>query len=268
MLGKLIKYELRATGRLMLVLFAAFAVVSAVVILGVAIDINELLPISEKHDVLRFFIFTVEGLIIGLYVILSVFTCSLMFFYGIKRFHDELLGHRGYVMHLLPVKTYMHIIAKVAVALFWNILGILLVACSWFFYISWIMDNTLTATLSVVVETVTQLDVYGWVQVVQYTVLALVGLISSYLQAYASMAIGYSNNKNRLLISVGVYFGSDFALGMITGMITAIISILIGTLWDESIHIIAGIGIVLQAAIVVAYYLIAKYFLERKLNLQ
>lgn len=93
MLGKLIKHEFRATGRLMAPLFGAM------LLLAVFVRVSDL--ILSAADVPVFFE-ALNSLLLIVYVLailsVTVFSTVLM----IKRFHQNFLTDEGYLMFTLP----------------------------------------------------------------------------------------------------------------------------------------------------------------------
>ncbi len=106
MLGKLLKYEWRATARVLLPLYGIFLVAS--LLLNIAI---------------RFSFSLISGLIglayFGVGVACVVMTLILL----IQRFDGNLLRGEGYLMFTLPVSVAKLILSKLIIALFWGIIG-------------------------------------------------------------------------------------------------------------------------------------------------
>ena len=98
MLGKLIKYEFKATGRILLPLYGALLVFAL---------INRLLFRSSLDETIN----NTFGTIGGIANILSVFAygCTMAavfvvtFFVIVQRFYKNILGDEGYLMNTLPV---------------------------------------------------------------------------------------------------------------------------------------------------------------------
>ena len=115
MLGKLIKYEFKATGRLLLPVYGALLLMGGVVNLG--------LTLQGKLPVLKF----AQGVLIFAYVALMVAAFALSFFVVISRFYKNLICDEGYLMFTLPVKAGTHLLAKTVVSTVWSV-GTCLVA--------------------------------------------------------------------------------------------------------------------------------------------
>lgn len=106
MLGKLLKYEIKATSRTFMPLYGALLLVAF---------INNLLSHSSFD-----LGFSITAMILtGLFVALGVMTLVVL----IQRFNVNLLGDEGYLMFTLPVKAHQLILSKLITTIFWSILS-------------------------------------------------------------------------------------------------------------------------------------------------
>ena len=96
MLGKLIKYEFKATYKLMTLIFILMITVSALFALSQK-------PWRIDEYAVNMFFGSAEILMIILFVVMNVVILSSMFFYSIVRFRKNVLGNEGYLTHTLPV---------------------------------------------------------------------------------------------------------------------------------------------------------------------
>lgn len=116
MLGKLVKYEFKATGRLILPLYAVligFAIITRMFTGG--IDSNRVNP--NFFSALPGLISMVGYFISMMAVVIGVFIITL------QRFYKNLIGDEGYLMHTLPIKTWQNILNKLLVAMAWLIIS-------------------------------------------------------------------------------------------------------------------------------------------------
>ena len=108
MLGKLMKYELKATGRVLLPLYGAILLVS---VLG-AFSLERM---SEFEMGALLFVLVYTGLCVALVVLTLVLI--------IQRFNRNLLKDEGYLMFTLPVSVHSLLFSKLFSALLWCVLG-------------------------------------------------------------------------------------------------------------------------------------------------
>ena len=109
MLGKLLKYELKSTSRIMGVLYLALLVVAAVVGFVARGTIWEATQGNAIAVVISGLIYTL--LVMALLIITIVMV--------LQRFYKNLLKEEGYLMHTLPVTPRQLILAKLLVAALW-----------------------------------------------------------------------------------------------------------------------------------------------------
>ena len=112
MLGKLIKYEFKATGRTFLPLYGAILLVA---LIQRFLGRNNKGVFEELNTLGNFTNLALVGLFIALVVITLIVT--------IQRFQKNLLSDEGYLMFTLPVKIRSLIITKMLVAVTWVILS-------------------------------------------------------------------------------------------------------------------------------------------------
>ena len=106
MLGKLLKYELKATSRVFVPLYIAILVVS--IVNGLSLNLE---------------IFNIQGLatIILMCLFISLFVITIVV--TIQRFNKNLLKDEGYLMFTLPVSSKHLVLSKYLTSLIWTFLS-------------------------------------------------------------------------------------------------------------------------------------------------
>ncbi len=269
MLSKLLKHEFRATGRVMLPVYALM-VISTILM-------NLFMFLTERFDshILEIFhgifIFTFVVSLIGAVVVTVVLMVS--------RFYKNYMTDEGYLMFTLPVTTPQLIWSKLIAALVWTLstgLVIFLViaatavlgARDWSFV-------TFREILNLFFPSLSQVN---WVpNLILTAVLALVALLSAYLMFYAAIAIGHSFSNHKGVLSVVFYILFTVAMQILT-VFTSIYSVDRSTPRVptsnsmapamEFIQTFLAGNIVLYLLVGAAFYLLTRYFLKRRLNLQ
>ena len=107
MLGKLLKHEFRATGRLMLPALGA--------VLALAVLANFSIRFIQVTD--NTFLTILFGLVIAAFVIGMVAAAVMTLVLMILRFYRTLLRDEGYLMHTLPVNVHELVWSKLIVSL-------------------------------------------------------------------------------------------------------------------------------------------------------
>lgn len=120
MLRKLLKYEFKATGRLIGVIY--LAVLAAAIVTGIIGRFSD----ATIDNPIAFMIF------VAIYAILIVALIVVTILMIIERFYKNMLTGEGYLMHTLPVPTWMHVGAKQSVPLCGKLLQSRFLYYHWF----------------------------------------------------------------------------------------------------------------------------------------
>ena len=220
MLGKLLKQEFRATGRIMLPVLGALLVLS---VLG-NFSIRMMDQNVTNNAVLRFlFVFLTIIFILGMFAAVMM-TLLLM----ITRFYRNLLKEEVYLMHTLPVSVHGLVWSKLIVSLVWFVVTGLVVTAI-LFLTGLIQSGTNLAELMLefpswaeIREAMAEAGLRGSdisVFLLELLVLALVGFFTSCLHFYAAMAMGHMFNKDKVLLSIVFFVAISFVLSLLTTLL-------------------------------------------------
>lgn len=274
MLNKLMKYEFRATSRLMLPLCLLVLVMAAGVrvfcgILGEGsafsnTDTGVIMEISG-FNVLNFLSVTS---IVG-FVLAMIAAVVVAFVLMILRFRTNLLGDEGYVMFTLPVSSHQLVWSKLLVSTVWflvtaavDCLGLLIALSTPVFY---------TELVEVLREIMTQLQGHGPIIIAEFVVLFLLSCLAFCLEFYAPLSIGHSFARHKMLLSVVFFFVIQFALQTIGSLMLAGLLVVPGD-WELSptilTHGIMGISILATLVQGIIFYLLTQWMLRSRLNLE
>lgn len=275
MLGKLLKHEFRATGRLML------PALGAVLVLAVLANLSiRFIQISDSV-----FLTVLLGLVIAAFVIgviaVSIMTIVLM----VMRFYRNLLKDEGYLMHTLPVSVHELVWSKLIVSFVWFAATFLII---------W-----LVILLSVLIQTGTDLGQLiagfpSWAEIRDF--LAEVGLgmgdlwllggemllgailggLYTCLHFYAAMSLGHMFSKDKVLLSILFFVGLSIALSILQTGFSVNIALHAESVEElmetarGGIRLMQGIGgraIVLELVQSALLYLATVLPLKKRLNL-
>ena len=267
MLGKLIGYETKAFGRIMLPLYGAmlaFALFTGLSIRFLPEDIMQGLP-----GVLIFMLYTF------LMLAIIIMTCVL----SVTRFYKNLLGEEGYLMFSLPTDTATLIASKVISVVIWSTLSAIVAVLS--IALSVLGAGGIEPFRNIIEfmsypEIVERLpSVLG---VTTMTVLIIIiGTAASIVRIYAGIAIGHQFNSHRILFSIlalvafnviGTTLSSILgSLGYYSGVFDSLSRIFdADTL--QGLYLAQAGMIVLALVQVVFFGLLTWVLLDRKLNLE
>ena len=265
--GKLIGYETKAFGRIMLPLYGAmlaFALFTGLSIRFLPEDIMQGLP-----GVLIFMLYTF------LMLAIIIMTCVL----SVTRFYKNLLGEEGYLMFSLPTDTATLIASKVISVVIWSTLSAIVAVLS--IALSVLGAGGIEPFRDIIEfmsypEIVERLpSVLG---VTTMTVLIIIiGTAASIVRIYAGIAIGHQFNSHRILFSIlalvafnviGTTLSSILgSLGYYSGVFDSLSRIFdADTL--QGLYLAQAGMIVLALVQVVFFGLLTWVLLDRKLNLE
>lgn len=263
MLSKLLKYEIKATARTFLPLFVAVLAMAA---------LNRVFSLIGNRQMQ-----VPEIISISLYILLVTGMFVMTLVVMIQRFYKNLLSDEGYLMFTLPVRPWMHITTKLLISMLWSFLSLVTALLSIFIIASEELAQPqfwqgLADGLA---------DFYSYAGsgfiTVEFIVLALLGTATNILMIYAAIALGHLAGKQRILASIGAYFGLNTAmqilvvpLSLIPGLSGYFERLDIQTPADglSLFQGILGIGLGFTFLTGVGFYAITHLVLTKKLNLE
>lgn len=269
MLGRLFKYEFKATGRLMGPIYLALIIMCIV---------SSLFFHFSPEDANNNFILTVIILIMfTLFVFIMAASIVLSYVVSIYRFKKNIFDNEGYLMNTLPLTPGQNIRTKLITSVIYQIFSILIAIISFFAFIIGVSLGDGTGVLQdffkifpAIADSMTpKIALF----LTEFTILCIISLITLNTKFYAALSIGHSTNKNKFLKSVGVYIIFYIAENIIDSIILVIMGLNIidiepGIIGNTFPYMMFGGLISLEAIYFIIYYLITNYFLKRKLNLQ
>lgn len=202
MLGKLLKYEMKETWRLMAISYLA------IIACALVSRLTLLIPGGAGN--------VIQTIFQSLYGILFVAIPILLLVMIVKRFYDNLLGSQGYLTMTLPVHPAEHIGAKLLAGIIWTLATAVVVPASLMIIVRELMpQRTFTAAeLSQIFGAIGRYHL--GLPIVEAILLILFSLAASILMFYLAMAIGQLVNRHRGVLSVFAYIGINIALQILT----------------------------------------------------
>lgn len=265
MLIKLLKYEYRATAKLLLPLY--LGVLFVIMLNAILLRISHGIPALAGSS-----LYSTITIILGIISLLGFWaTLVISFISGVQRFYG-LLGTRGYLMFSLPVTVDQLIASKLICSVSWFIAALLL-------------GNVFFRMLAMSVpddQVITSLTAESWPIVVFLCIDLLIMLCAAFLYFYFCIALGGQWPQNRLLATVVCYFVLSFVvqiaavLSMValvfvsvaipSPAVTTASSTIMLSPYQSAILIMSCIALFFIGASVILWLLI-RYFLTKKLNL-
>lgn len=202
-------------------------------------------------------------------------------FFMFARFYKNLYTDEGYLMHTLPVTSSQLIWSKAFVAIIWTVIGSVVMIFSMMMYMNSIMvsqgDQNIMQALG---EFLADMFVVEWpagsvVMLVLCVLIMLVTPVYSILFGYTAISLGQLTKKHKILASVGIYFGLNYAVQIITSLATVpfmeFIESMDGMAENEVMTAVNGIlalSLVITIGIACVFYYITNRVMKTKLNLE
>ena len=230
MLAKLLKYEFKSTGRMFGVIYAVILILSLVMgLLGRGI-FQDAFGISEiTWDQMMDRRAGALVIVMLIYMIMIVAMVIFTLVVILERFYRNLLKGEGYLMHTLPVPTWMLVASKTISAVVWNVLGVFVVLFS--FVLILLSGGVMVPVLTELSEiTVSFSEIFGTFSINLWEFIGIFVLESVFcvLLVYASMAIGGSAKRHKKRFSV------------LTFIVILIVIAIIGMVFDRTGQVIRG----------------------------
>ena len=261
MLTKLLHYEFRATGRIVLPIAAGVLVLNVLAaVLGYFIqNTADSMPLAGVAMVL---------LIFAAYISLLVFFV-ICYFVEVRQFY-RLLGDSGYLMLALPVQPWKHIATKVICGTVWTLFGALFVS--------------LCAAISALSYNAAEFSPVNpgdfWFCALLLLIL-VVCIAGALLHMYLACAFAAQFTQQRLLISIAAYFVIGFA-GQMAALVAVAIFAFRGYKYVNSVDLAATaaslgsdniVFLILLAVLVLVVlvdallWALTQWFMTKRLNL-
>jgi hypothetical protein len=270
MVGKLYKYE---------ILYYLQSLLPIQLLIPVMALLNRIIQIFETDTDGYDLIF---GSSVSIFII-AILVCYVMnFVSAITRFYKNLFTAEGYLTMTLPVSETQHIFVKLTTAILFFGLTILntLISVSIITSGEFLLElfKAIGYTVKLVCEQVGTVNMVFYI--IEFILLVICSVASSLLLYYGCITIGQLAKKNRVAAAFGVYFIQYF----ITQVIATALTVSIRTMpkFYENIveffavnldvqgiiHVVFGASIVVSVALGAVYFLVSKYIMKNKLNLE
>ena len=259
MLGKLLKYEYKATSRYFIGLYIVLALLT--------IGNKVMITIEATTDIDLKVVDILFGIIMASYVIaiiaIAVATVVLM----LRRFYFNMLKDEGYLTFTLPATVGQHIASKMIVCITWVIANIVLTVVS-IFVVTYSKDIDYARGISDSVQELTQLG--AWRYVAEGIIAAIVTVIGMPILMYACLSIGQLYTKHRVVGAILAYIGYYIINQVVSSVFLVICMHSLGNSYDTSAFTnqVLIFSIVLSIVISIVSYVVTHYILSKKLNLE
>lgn len=262
MLGKLIKYEFKATMRSFLAIYASLILTG--VLIGIFMFANVEVGMSLGMLIM-----------VALMITLGVLTITVI----IKRFSKNLLGDEGYLMMTLPVSAKKIVASKIITSVVYLILSTIVV----FLVFVVIMLPSGMATMEEFIQSMGNVWNYMVMNllsardiilnIIITLIIGIVDYVSFILVIYTSLSVGQLKpfNKHRTPIAIIAFFIINMIVSVISDVLSNLLESMNILTAPQSMSMLSASSIytlVFYGVVSVVLFMITSYILEKKLNLE
>ncbi|MBU5330570.1 hypothetical protein KQI61_00025 [Anaerocolumna aminovalerica] len=260
MLGKLLKYEFKATSRILIPLY---------LILLITTGMNRLILLLDIFEGSLMIIPAIMKALFMLSVITIFITAFILMIY---RFYKNLLSDEGYLMFTLPAKTHQLIISKYLATLTWLLVSIIIIIGSAVLAIG--TPENIKLVLNRLNEFLLQFEASGnniTVTIITLLLFCLTSFITYISLIYASIAIGQLFTKNRLVGAFVSYIGISTLMQLLLLLLLVMTNVFRSIITNGNnmipLKLLLGI-IVYQIVVSIIFFITTNRIFQKKLNLE
>ncbi len=263
MLGRLMKYEWKATWKLLAPANLLIVVTSFFAWL------TWRCMRYDGYDMSNAAVNLAAGILLVTYF-LSMFVVIVgSAIYLIWRFYTSTYGDQGYLLHTLPVDKHHIIIAKVLVSTAWILLSIFLMYLSLFLVVGSTMEEFGTVFQEILKIVVTQSygDTGSAFVVVMGIITMIVGMLARVLKVTAAISLGQLSSNHKLLTAFGFYYAIYIVQQIIGAIYGVVVSYFTYRAGDGALGMMWEFNLITGLVYMVVFYALTWYVMEKRLNL-
>ena len=184
---------------------------------------------------------------------------------------------QGYLMHTLPVTPHQLIWSKTFVACIWMLISVVVMLCSIFGLVfSAIPAQERSEAWLGLRDEIAMLEFDGRVVaiVILYILLMLVSQLMSIFMGYASISIGQTFKKQKVLGAIGVYIGIYMLIQTVSSYLSVFVTMAADpysvSAMDEISFLLVFLLVlfVVMIALAAGFYFVTHSIMKNKLNLE
>ncbi len=269
MVKKLFKHEIRSYLRVVLPVYGILLAVAA---------LARVIQFFENDSTVYSII---SGSSIFAYVVGLIAAFGMTLVLGVVRYYRNMFTAEGYLTLTLPVTPTQHVLVKVLTATLFQMVTVIVMLLSAAVIMAGdVFTEVVKAGVYLLDWLAANMEVALWPYVLEAVVLLLVVSLMGFLLYYACISIGQQARKNRVLAAVGAYFGY-YLITQVIGTIELVVFMLIqdtqlmqdildfiGEHPYATAHIALCGFTVLSLLMAMVYFLICRWVLRRRLNLE
>lgn len=264
MLGKLIKYDLKAAAKIFILIHAVYLFVCLIA----RFLYMDRLSFAEVTEPLVFSLVLFITLMTVLISALSIFTQMQVAF----RFYRNLFSKEGYLSWTLPVSAPQHLWAKIISGYILMAADLIIVSAGILFLVTG--DNVTTAYSMIASDVENELGFSLGSFAVIVFVVSLISCLYTVIMLYFSVMVGQLFPSHRVLGAIAAYFITSFVIQIISVVLMLLLGHFPGYENYESMQDVANytlqilyVSLILTLILAAAQYIATHYIIKKKVNL-
>lgn len=283
MFSKLLKHEWKANWRLLGILSLAVIGLALVGTIALRVMVNYGDMLTESNSFLALLMLPLALLVFIGFIGLVIYAAAVLFVL-LFRFYKNKFTDEGYLTFTLPVNTHQIFLSSGLIMLAWLIIAVVLVVV---LFAAMILFGTATQGL-VNMELIRNLqgtkdvlqffdEIYRSILGDGYDILLLLSLVIApvytVVLAMSCITLGaVVAKKHKILAAIGIYYGANTVLGIVSSVITTIPSLIfLGTEGVTSVNqqfsLAMAVQLMIYAGVIVGGYFLSTNLMKKKLNL-
>lgn len=263
MLGKLIKHEFRAVSKILGILHLALGFITVIGMIAI--------NFGSTNENLQM----ISGFTLVMYILILLAVAVAVTIYLVVRFYRNIFTDEGYLMNTLPVKSYELIFSKLIVSFVWCIINVICTAFSIFLLClsQSTLDDISVVWVTISNELLVETGVSMWTILPFIIIGCIISALYMFTMFYASIAIGQTFKNHKVLFSLGAYVVLYFISQIIStlalipfGFVTIVNTDTVNL--QNTIFPIMCLSYLASFALLVIYFVITNYIMNKKLNLE
>lgn len=285
MLKKLLRHDFYALSRTLVPLNLAVlgAALIATILVGVTVRVYDADRMAAAAKVAVTAVIAVPTVLIAIGVFASAVVTAIIV---AVHFYRNCMGDEGYLTFTLPVEAGSILWSKLITGMAWLIINILVIALSvaLFALLGTSAKGVVnTGVLAFFGDLPNAFDAFGFnvagpIALAETLLTGIVSLAAQLLKIYFAVIVGgMLAQKHKLIAAVGVYFGVNIVLGMVTGALNAALSLSLVSMetlasaldtGDVVYHAMLLYSFIVGLGTCALFFLLSRMILKKHFNLQ
>ena len=283
MFSKLLKHEWKANWRLLSILSLAVIIAAVVGTISLRVMVNYGDRLSESNSFLNLLLLPLGLLVFVSFLALVVYAAAVLFVL-LFRFYKNKFTDEGYLTFTLPVTNHQIFLSSAVNMLIWSVISVVLVIL---LFVVMILIGTSTSGF-INMELIRELrslkfilpemaEAYSEILGDSYGILTLISILISpvynVVLAMTCITLGaVVAKKHKILAAIGIYYGANTVLGILSSAITTVPSLLFigndGLASSDRYFTLTMVAqLLIYAAVIVGGYFLSTKLMKNKLNL-